>query len=95
MLHNRNVMLSGRRTCVRLESAMWEAVTEIAMREGRTIHEICSMVDRSRQGSTFTLGLRTFILSYFRGAATPEGHRLAGHGSDGAGVTRATLQVVR
>ena len=64
---------------------MWEALTEIAAREGRTIHEICSTVDRSRKESTFTSGLRAFILSYFRDAATDEGHRLAGHGADGVG----------
>ncbi len=85
MLYNRNVTVNGRRTSVRLEAANWEALTEIAAREGRTIHEICSTVNRSRQGSTLTSELRTFILSYFREAATPEGHRLAGHGAEGVG----------
>ena len=85
MLYNRNVVVNGRRTSVRFEAVMWEALTEIAAREKRTINEICSMVDRSRKEATFTSDLRIFILSYFHQAAIPEGHGLAGHGAEDVG----------
>ena len=81
-LINRNVIVNGHRTSVRLEPTMWDALAEIARREDGTIHDICSRVDIFRSESTFAAALRVFILSYYRTAATPEGHDLAGHGSD-------------
>ncbi len=80
MLQMRNVTVSGRRTSIRLEPEMWDGVTEICRREGRTIHEICSMVEKFRRDSSFTAHLRVFIMNYFRAAATEEGHADAGHG---------------
>ncbi|MFQ5783558.1 MAG: ribbon-helix-helix domain-containing protein [Alphaproteobacteria bacterium] len=79
-LVNRNVVVNGRRTSVRLEPQMWDALREIARREGRTMHDVCSEVEATRRTSTLTAGLRVFILSYFREAATTEGHVRAGHG---------------
>lgn len=79
-LVNRNVTIRGRRTSLRLEPAMWDALHEIALREGRSVHELCTEVDLGRQESTLTAAIRVYILGYFRAAATPQGHSLAGHG---------------
>lgn len=68
-LVNHNIVLDGRRTSVRLEPQMWDALNEIARREGRTIHDICSEVDADRVQSTFSASLRVYILTYFRSAA--------------------------
>ncbi len=72
-LVNRNVTINGHRTSVRLERKMWEALEEIARREGRSINDICSQVEGSRQESTLTAGLRVFLLSYYREAAEAAG----------------------
>ncbi len=79
-LVNRNIVVDGRRTSVRLEPQMWDALVEIARREGRTVHDVCTVASRLRRHSTLTAGLRVFILRYFREAATAEGHTNAGHG---------------
>jgi len=79
-LVNRNVTIRGRRTSLRLEPAMWDALHEVAQREGGSVHDICSRVEFSRQESTLTAAIRVFILAYFRAAATEQGHSLAGHG---------------
>lgn len=79
-LQSRNVTLRGRRTSLRLEAPMWEALEEIARREGLGIGELCAMVDRQRRESTLTAAIRVFILHYFRQAATEPGHGNAGHG---------------
>ncbi len=79
-LVSRNIVVEGRRTSVRLEQEMWDAIREIAVREGVSIHDICSMVDAERRESSLTAGLRVFIMSYFRTAATESGHVQAGHG---------------
>ena len=81
-LINRNVIVKRHRTSVRLEPAMWDALAEIARREDHTINDICTRVEMLRSESTFAAALRVFILGYFRTAATPEGHDLAGHGPD-------------
>ena len=59
---------------------MWDALTEICRRESRTVHEICTLVSRHRRDLSLTAALRVFIVSYFRSAATEEGHDKAGHG---------------
>lgn len=79
-LINRNVTVSGRRTSMRLEPAMWEALQQICSREGKTLNELVTEIDRMRSESSLTAAIRVYLLGYFRAAATDEGHRLAGHG---------------
>ena len=64
MLVTRNVTVSGHRTSIRLEPVMWDGLQEICRREGRTIHEIGSMVHQRRQGTSLTAALRVFIMLY-------------------------------
>lgn len=56
---------------------MWDALSEICAREGRSVHDICAQVDQERAQSGLTAGVRVFILNYFREAATEEGHTRA------------------
>jgi predicted DNA-binding ribbon-helix-helix protein len=79
-LVSRNVSLQDRRTSVRLEPAMWEALDEICRREGRNINELCGMIDRQRRESKLTAAIRVFVMAYYRAASTDEGHVGAGHG---------------
>ena len=79
-LSNRNVTVNGRRTSMRLEQEMWEALREICRREDLTVHELCSLIDDRRGLSSLTAATRVFTLMYFRAAATDEGHATAGHG---------------
>ena len=67
----RNLRIGSRRTSVRLEGAMWEALLEIARREGTTINQIGTWVDAHRAETGFTSSLRVFILNYFRFAPEP------------------------
>ena len=80
-LINRNVTVAGRRTSMRLEPAMWDALQQICRREGKTLNELVTEIDRQRQESSLTAAIRVYLLLYFSAAATDEGHRLAGHGS--------------
>ena len=50
---------------------MWEALLEIARREGTTINQIGTWVDAHRAETGFTSSLRVFILNYFRFAPEP------------------------
>lgn len=66
----RNVTVNGRRTTIRLEPEMWDALAEIARRENYTQTQLCSRIaDGQPPGLSFTASVRMFILTYFRTAA--------------------------
>lgn len=87
----RNVTINGRRTSMRQEASMWEALRDIAARERTTVDGVCSEVHKrlsaqsENNGHTvgnlaFASAVRVFVMAYYRRAATVEGHALAGHG---------------
>ncbi len=69
-LISKNVTINGRRTSLRLEEELWEALNDVCRCESLTIHELCSLIDRCRHGSSRTSSVRTFIIAYFRIAAS-------------------------
>jgi predicted DNA-binding ribbon-helix-helix protein len=79
-LVNRNVTVAGHRTSIRLEPAMWDALTRVCERERKTMNELVTGIAHNRDQSTLTAAIRVFLLTYYQQAATDEGHRLAGHG---------------
>ncbi len=81
-LINRNVQAGTGRTSMRLEPELWDALGEICGREGVPLGELVRRVERSEAGRTSAV--RVYALTYFREAATEEGHRHAGHGQTGA-----------
>jgi predicted DNA-binding ribbon-helix-helix protein len=92
-LINRNVTVNGRRTSIRLEPEMWDALEEIAKRENVRVGDVVSRIDRqvrsgSFKGSGLTARVRVFVLGYFRAAATENGHMNAGHGLFYSGTRR-------
>jgi predicted DNA-binding ribbon-helix-helix protein len=80
-LINRNVTVAGRRTSMRLEPAMWDALQQLCRREGKAMNELVTEIDCQRSESSLTAAIRVYLLRYFCAAATDEGHRLAGHGT--------------
>jgi len=79
-LVSRNVTVNGRRTSLRLEPELWESLEEIAHREGATVNDVVAAIDGRRSDGGLTSAVRTFVLGYFRNAATERGHANAGHG---------------
>jgi len=63
----KNVVVNGKRTSMRLEPAMWQALEEISRAEGCTVAEICDTVEKLCQpGHNFTSAMRVFIMEYYR-----------------------------
>lgn len=83
-LQSRNVTVDGHRTSLRLEQDLWEALEEVCGREDLNIHELCTLIEQRRSGSSRTAAVRAFVLGYFREAASDTGHSRAGHGTLGA-----------
>ncbi|MEH6632566.1 MAG: ribbon-helix-helix domain-containing protein [Halopseudomonas aestusnigri] len=65
----KNVIISGRRTSLRLEPMMWKGLGEICEREDLALNEVCTMIDNRRVQSSLTAAIRVFTLSYFRTSA--------------------------
>lgn len=84
-LINRNVVGIGGRTSMRLEPELWQALDEIARREGVSIADTIRVVELALAAAGHTGGrtsaVRVHIVGYFRDAATAEGHLQAGHGA--------------
>ena len=91
-LVSRNITVMGRRTSVRLEPEMWNALREIARREKCKIHDICSLIHaRKNPHTSLTAAIRVFLMLYYRAAATDEGHKKAGHDDFGNMMQRARV----
>jgi predicted DNA-binding ribbon-helix-helix protein len=60
---------------------MWDCLEEITVRENMPLAALLWRVDDSRLHGTLSAAVRTFILNYFRTAATESGHASAGHGT--------------
>lgn len=90
----RNIKIGGKRTSMRLPPSMWMTLEEIAEREGCSINELCTLVDKNKKPRTTRTGsVREFLVFYFRAATTPEGHKRAGHGDFNAMLRRAGFDV--
>ena len=61
----KNVTVKKRRTGLRLERASWLALKDICQFESLSLHELCSLVERQRQGSSRTSVICAFIVGYF------------------------------
>ncbi len=91
ILESRNVTVGGRRTSMRLEPQMWDAIETIARLEGMTINRLCAEIDRRRQDIGLTSATRVFIISYYRQLVRNyEGN---GSGADGS-LARVVLDTV-
>ncbi|WP_158599813.1 ribbon-helix-helix domain-containing protein [Azospirillum cavernae] len=66
----RCIKIDGRRTSIRLQDPLWDALKDISKREGRGIDSLCTEVARMRpKGLTVSGAVRLFITRYFREAA--------------------------
>lgn len=68
---SRNIVVSGHRTSMRLETEFWSALEEICRRESMTVNQICTQVARNRGKASLTAAMRVFVITYFREASPP------------------------
>lgn len=73
--------IGRRRLSVKLGVGTLRALYDISDREGIGLDEICARVAQNKlPQENLTEALRSYIVSYFRVAATEDGHQQAGHG---------------
>jgi predicted DNA-binding ribbon-helix-helix protein len=64
----RSVTINGRRTTMRLEPSMWNALQRIAADNAVTVNQLCSQIDSSRGDLSMTAAVRSYIVSYLQRA---------------------------
>lgn len=92
----RNVVVLNKRTSLRMEPEMWDALNDVARREQKTLHDICTqIVERKPGGASLTAAIRVFLVNYYRMSSTEDGHRGAGHGQGDPDIITAALAPLR
>jgi predicted DNA-binding ribbon-helix-helix protein len=76
-----NVTIGRHRTSMRLRPEMLEAIQDLCWRESITPGQLAERAIARHPGGSATAAVRVFVIDYFRAAATPRGHALAGHGA--------------
>ncbi|MBV9552601.1 MAG: ribbon-helix-helix domain-containing protein [Alphaproteobacteria bacterium] len=64
-----NVVVAGRRTSVRLEPLMWEALRDIARERDLPLNDLVTEIDSGRSASSLTAAIRVYIVGYYRQVA--------------------------
>jgi len=62
----RSIVIGGHKTSVSLEEAFWNAMKEISGGRGKTLSELVSEIDHSRQQGNLSSAIRLFVLDHFR-----------------------------
>jgi predicted DNA-binding ribbon-helix-helix protein len=65
----RNIIISGRRTTVRVEPVMWEALVEIAQQQDLTVHQLATKIGCCLDNSSLTSAIRAYIVNFYRSGA--------------------------
>ena len=66
----RSIVIGGHKTSVSLEEAFWNGMKEISGARGKTLSELASEIDGSRQQGNLSSAIRLFVLDHFRTSAS-------------------------
>jgi predicted DNA-binding ribbon-helix-helix protein len=64
----RNLVVDGRRTSVKLEPLLWDALRDIARRREMTVHKLATEIAMQRTLSNLTAAIRVYIVGFYRTA---------------------------
>ena len=62
----RAVYVGPRRTTLRLEPAIWEALVEIANQRGRTLHDIVTEIAGNDPNPNLSSAVRVYVVEFYR-----------------------------
>ncbi len=61
-----SVTINGRRTTMRLEPSIWNALSRIAEDQRLTVNQLCSRIDGSRGEMAMTAAVRAYVVFYLQ-----------------------------
>ena len=85
-LVTRNVVIAGRRTSIRLEPELWDALRAVSRMEGKTINQLCTTIARCQHAGGFTSAVRVYIVRYLLARYFVAHAPVAGSAHSGASV---------
>lgn len=86
-LINKIILINNRRTSMRLCLKEWDALYEVCKIEKISKNHLIELIEADKASALgLTYSTRLFLVSYFREAATEDGHKKAGHGTLDNGV---------
>ena len=62
----RTLYVGARRTSVRLEPVMWEALVEIAEHRGRSVHDLVTEISAGHDAPNLSAAIRVHIVEFYR-----------------------------
>ncbi len=65
MIRKRSVEIAGHRTSVSIEAPFWDALKELAERDGLSLNELITKIDDNRAGN-LSSAIRVYVLKAFR-----------------------------
>jgi predicted DNA-binding ribbon-helix-helix protein len=65
VIRKRSVDIAGHRTSVSIEAPFWDALKELAEREGLSLNELITKIDSARAGN-LSSAIRVYVLKAFR-----------------------------
>jgi len=63
----RGVYVGARRTTLRLEPVMWDALADIAKERGRSVHDLLTEISRGDEEPNLSSAVRVYIVEFYRG----------------------------
>jgi len=68
-IKKRSVVVAGHRTSVSLEAAFWDVLRDLARERGKTLNQLVSEIDLTRDGN-LSSAIRVHVLDSLRGSRT-------------------------
>jgi predicted DNA-binding ribbon-helix-helix protein len=91
----RSIVLNGHKTSVSLENEFWDALREIAGREGTTLSTLVGKIDHDRNSCNLSSAIRVFVFSYFHARIDKPGSAQGRLNPDGPPVARTEFAADR
>jgi predicted DNA-binding ribbon-helix-helix protein len=63
---NRDGLLAGRHTRIRLDITSWDALYDIARRKGCSVRELIAEIDQERENPNLSAAIRSYVVEYYR-----------------------------
>lgn len=71
-MQKRSIEIAGHRTSVSLEDSFWQALSDYARLQGRTINALVTEIDQGREAdSNLSSAIRQFLLAAARAGRLP------------------------
>ncbi len=61
-----SINISGHATSISLEEPFWQALNDIAKKQGKSLNQIITEIDKRRSESNLSAAVRVFILNYLQ-----------------------------